>query len=458
MNVRSVFFPPALLLETLLIVTFPLMGAQGTDLQLHGEIKSHTWVSVNKGEVQANANSLSLKLSCTGENYRLYAQPELLSRGLTEADQIDELEDTQHIFNLSYDLREAYVDLYNFILPVLDIRIGKQIIVWGTGDAINPTGNLCPSDINDILDFGETLGVSSFLMNMYLQDFTLSLVFVPAFTPSRLPGGELLDSLIPQIPIPGFPPFSGTTRGSETALLDMPEKTLDESAQYAAKLLGSLWGFDISLSYYRGRYTLPVYRQIEITTDGSITDILTRGIFPKFQAVGFDFAGSLWTMGVWGEAALFFPEKVVTTTYLRGPSGPLGSSNSTAVKDVPYARYVLGTDYSFRNGLYSNIQYVYGLDSEIGVDSLNHYLLVRLEKSLFYDKLKVLPLTLILSAHRLEDIVDDHGIAWVPEIRYRPRDNLEIDLGVFLITGKGMNLLARLEEQDSLFFNVKVSF
>jgi len=144
MNVRSVFFPPALLLETLLIVTFPLMGAQGTDLQLHGEIKSQTWVSVNEGEVQANANSLSLKLSYSGENYRFYAEPELLSRGLTEADQIDELEDTQHIFNLSYDLREAYVDLYNFILPVLDIRIGKQIIVWGTGDAINPTNPLSP--------------------------------------------------------------------------------------------------------------------------------------------------------------------------------------------------------------------------------------------------------------------------------------------------------------------------
>jgi hypothetical protein len=41
------------------------------------------------------------------------------------------------------DLREAYVNAY--VGPV-DLRLGKQIIVWGRADALNPTNNLTPVD------------------------------------------------------------------------------------------------------------------------------------------------------------------------------------------------------------------------------------------------------------------------------------------------------------------------
>ena len=41
------------------------------------------------------------------------------------------------------DLREAYVNAY---LGPFDLRLGKQIIVWGRADALNPTNNLTPVD------------------------------------------------------------------------------------------------------------------------------------------------------------------------------------------------------------------------------------------------------------------------------------------------------------------------
>ena len=50
----------------------------------------------------------------------------------------------------------AYVDIYK-ILPHLDLRIGRQVVVWGTGDKFNPTNNVNTLDLSDPLLFGKAL-------------------------------------------------------------------------------------------------------------------------------------------------------------------------------------------------------------------------------------------------------------------------------------------------------------
>ncbi|HEX29698.1 TPA: hypothetical protein ENG04_06420, partial [Candidatus Poribacteria bacterium] len=91
----------------------------------------------------------------------------------------------------SIDLKEAYLDVYSFLIDNLDLRMGKQIVIWGTADRINPTSNICPDDLEDVFDFGEKLGVNSIKASLYWSvgetDLTLTGVFVPVFTPSILP-------------------------------------------------------------------------------------------------------------------------------------------------------------------------------------------------------------------------------------------------------------------------------
>ena len=53
------------------------------------------------------------------------------------------------------DLRQATLDLY---WPGLDLRIGKQVISWGTADGFSPTDNLNPRDYLDLL-WEEKIGV-----------------------------------------------------------------------------------------------------------------------------------------------------------------------------------------------------------------------------------------------------------------------------------------------------------
>lgn len=436
-----------LILSSILTFLF-CASVTAADLSISGSIQSETWAKFNNGEILNNTNKFSLNFELGTDTYRLFAGPELKILGFPDTAETSDLQNTEKVFQTSVDLREAYLDMYGFIIPALDIRVGKQIIIWGTADKINPTGNLCPSDMSDTFDFGEKLGVNSILMNLYISDFTLGLVFIPVFTPSLLPRGEVFDSFMPEIP-----PIPGTTTGDAAHNIYTPGTAIDESFQAGAKLSAFLFNYDFSLSYYWGRYSLPVMYRIDLTLDGPTTDITTKSDFPRVHVVGFDFAGSIFDMGVWGEAGLFIPEKVVANTYVNTTL-----SASTTVLDDIYVRFVLGTDYTFKNGLYYNIQFIHGFDSEIGKEYLNDYLITRIEKSFFYDKIKVLPLTLILATGDIGGIAGNYGIGYLPELQYFPADNLEIDIGALIIGGKDDNLLARLKDTDSLFLTVKVSF
>ena len=420
------------------------------ELSIYGSIQSDTRSKFNNGEILNNTNKLSLNFELGTDTYHLFASPELKIIGFPDTNETSDLQNIEQVFQTSVDLREAYLDMYGFLIPKLDIRIGKQIIIWGTADTINPTGNLCPSDLSNTFDFGEKLGVNSLLMNLYISDFTLNMVFIPVFTPSLLPRGELFNSFMPDIP-----PVTGTTTGDVTYNIHTPGNAIDQSFQAGVKLSVFFFNYDFSLSYYCGRYSLPVMYKIDLDTirTPGLTDIATKSRFPRVQVVGFDFAGSILDMGLWGEAGLFIPEKTVTNTYVNN-----ALYASTTILDDIYVRFVLGTDYTFRNGLYYNVQFVHGFDSEIGKEYLNDYLITRIEKSFFYDKIKILPLTLILATGNLGNIAGNYGIGYMPELQYFPSDNLEIDIGALLIGGKDDNLLARLKDTDSLFLTVKVSF
>ena len=50
----------------------------------------------------------------------------------------------------------AYIDIYK-LLPHLDLRIGRQVVVWGTADKFNPTNNVNTLDLSDPLLFGKAI-------------------------------------------------------------------------------------------------------------------------------------------------------------------------------------------------------------------------------------------------------------------------------------------------------------
>jgi hypothetical protein len=84
-------------------------------------------------------------------------------------------------------VREAYLEYYT---DFVDLRIGKQIIIWGKADGISITDIVSPKDLSNFLipEFDELrLGVLAARANAYVGPAVVQLVYIPRFTPSVLP-------------------------------------------------------------------------------------------------------------------------------------------------------------------------------------------------------------------------------------------------------------------------------
>jgi hypothetical protein len=408
------------------------------EVSLNGTIETENALNFKTTQLETQMNTLLLKFEYAGEGYHLFASPELKVSGLGTVSDLDGLKQVDSINPYTLNLKEAYLDVYEFLLPAVDMRVGKQIVVWGTGDRINPTGNVCPSDLSDLFDWGEKLGVPSLLLNVYLGDVIVSGFYTPVFTPALLPAN--------------FLEMAGVDLGSNT--LELPGQVLGESQQAAVKINWPMFGYDFSLSYYFGRYAIPVVNEVWGATDQSIES--SKSGFPRLHVVGADFSGSLFDLGVWGELGVFLPEAYSTKSYYDHPSYGWILTGDTAAEG--YVRYVIGTDYTFKDGTYINVQFAHGFDHEIGKDQLNDYFITRVEKSFFQDKLKVIPFTVIFTVSEWSDVANNYGLAWVPEIQYFPSDNLELDIGCYILHGSGNNIFNNLKDNDALFFKAKVSF
>ena len=182
--------------------------------------------------------------------------------------------------------------------------------------------------------------------------------------------------------------------------------------------------------------------------------------YPRQQVLGADFAGAIGVVGVWGEAALHLPEKVSAQSTFPSevpPYSPI-TSDSTTLSDAAYLQYLIGTDYTFRNSWYVNLQFLHGFLSERGAENLNDYVIFRSEKDFLNGKLTLSPLSFALGITDWGNPQNNYGIAGIPELTWRPYDNVDILLGSFLFEGAGDNIFRSLRNLDELYLRVKVSF
>jgi len=67
------------------------------------------------------------------------------------------------------ELREAYIDVYGFLISNLNLRIGRQPIMWGTSDKLNLTDNLNPEDLQGIFVFGRHLVINAQFLHGFIH-------------------------------------------------------------------------------------------------------------------------------------------------------------------------------------------------------------------------------------------------------------------------------------------------
>jgi len=206
------------------------------------------------------------------------------------------------------DVREAWAA---FNVKGVDVKVGRQIIVWGRADAINPTNNITPqnqlvlsSEVddsrlgNELLQFKTKIGQST-IQGIWVPSYRSDVLLLNS---SILPAGVSINN-------PVYPDFR-FTNGSYALRVDFTTPSVDGS-----------------VSYFNGNATLPGF---DWAMDASGLSLTPKAY--RMHVIGGDFSTTAGAYGLRGEVAAKIPT---------------GDYENTAYIPHPFGQLVLGVDRSF---------------------------------------------------------------------------------------------------------------
>ena len=390
---------------------------------------------------------------------RFYGELHALGRGYPAVGDAGDLADRDAVAPLDVRLQEAYADVYDLIVPGLELRFGRQRIAWGRGDKVNPTDNLNPDDLEDIWDYGAHLGSDGVKLTYGAAGVLVTAVFLPYFTPAVLPAGDLAAVFAAELDLP-----PGLTPGTISETVHTPAQTLQDAPTLAAKVSGRLAGFDLSASFVHHRDDFPVLRRV-VLTPGPAGALHAEAelMYPREHVAGFDLAGDLGGLGVWAEVAVFFPETVplgydVDPALLpRFAATGVSLPEPEALDGAPYVKWLVGFDYTFPFDVYVNAQFLHGFVHERGAD-LGDYVLMNLDWTVLEGILQITPVGIGLEVRDWNAPENTYSFIAMPQLTYWPADNVEILIGGRWIWGTPGATFGPLTGADETFVRLSYSF
>jgi len=435
-----------------------------------------------------NENLIKAQLTLSiSDRVKAVADVDFYWYGYSDVNDIDSATLHERVDPYRLEANAAYVDIYK-ILPKLDLRIGRQVVVWGTGDKFNPTNNLNTLDLSDPLLFGKAIANNMIRADWNpWGDLILTAVWVPIFRPAQLPRTAPLAVTTPNRPAPVQEEYIRSTLGSfamamppsQINVLTMQPDPSIANSQVGVRLAGRILGLDVSASYYHGRWGIPTPAWA-VQKPGGIVDAIV--MWPRMDVVGADLAGSiekLKGLGWWIETAVFFPQKITYGTYNdsfgghdpitfedKGTKDANGNElyqphltapefqRGTVIPSTPFVKLTAGMDFTWNKYLYSNLQYVYGFIDEFGAGQqcyarpnptlvfgdnrcearIGHYLVVGSDLKLFSDQL----LIRFFGAFKVPQMGDEDPkftAVLFPQIAWAVWDATELSVGAFVFLG-----------------------
>ena len=171
----------------------------------------------------------------------------------------------------------------------LTVEAGKQFIRWGKADLLNPTDRFAPRDYLRVVD-NEFLAVSAARLTYERSSNTVELVWVPRFTPSRIP-------LVNQrwVVLPGEVP-------ADLRISDLGAR-YPGGPQFGARWNHVGRGLEYSACFYEGFQHLPLIEARAASRYPPAAEFLRT--YPKLRLYGGDAAWPLPWFTVKAEAAYF---------------------------------------------------------------------------------------------------------------------------------------------------------
>ena len=329
---------------------------------------------------------------------------------------------------MSWNLQEAFIDYYS---DLVDIRFGRQVIAWGKADEMNPTDILNPQDLSNLSEEKNIrkIGQTALTTKWKFYNFILEAIWKMEYDNMKLPP---LDSRWAFFTIPG--------------MMELPEPEYPpnriQDTEWAFKLSRTISLFDFSVSYFDGwdNIATPIFVFDPVTQQIQLDSLK----FFRTKMVGADFAGSVASFGLWGEAAYFITDD---------KEGPMVKNS--------YLQFVIGTDYTFNNGIKINLQYFQEVNKEKSDEEITSKLGIgiplqqaasfRFEKSFG-----------AIEQHSFEVYgiydIKDRGIIFQPKLILSPADAFAIEFGVILYNGKEESIFGRFNKNDQVYLKGTYSF
>lgn len=451
-----------------ILLLFSSIDVHAADLlKLNGDIRSNLYVGLIYGDIYNyfNSNVITLKgEAIPDENVSGRFEIRLRNENISKLETLNSIKLREYVEPVSFQLYEGYIQFSSFLFENLDLRVGRQRIAWGTADGFNPTDNFSPIDLEDPLDFKNRLSVNAIMANLYLNCIDISGVLQPVFQPAILPNLDLLDSQ------------SNTMMAGYQEKLQQPQIIAPEFKAknfiYGLKIGHKGELMDFSLSYYHGYVNIPVLRDIKIESSGFSLKSITPGlVFPKQDVIGLDTAMNLFDIGLFGEMALIFPQKVSPLYYINDtlidnkdrkmyglPEG------GVSVEDTPFIKFAGGVDYTFRGGYYINLQYIRGFFNELSSSQVNNYIFVYMKKDLFDSRLEIHPSfgfeydTDNDTLFEMERTDDEKAYIFALEVNYTPFSTGKITIGGAVARGDEGSNLKMFEKMDQVYLRFRSDF
>lgn len=322
------------------------------------------------------------------------------------------------------ELEQLYVDIYT---PSADLRIGRQLVSWGTADGINPTDYINPKDLFDPLEAEfRKKPLTMVQATYYGSQGSITGVIVPEFNGQEVPE-QVAESFPIEFPEPNEP------------------EDWQERIQYGLRAETYLAGYDWQLSLYRGWDPYPALWSIaQPNPQGDPPVILSpHASYRRITKAGLAFAGTLGDVGLWGEGARMWPEKIRELE-----DNPLAFSAND-----PWTQMIVGLDYTFLADLYTSVQYLwqsrgsafipYGQD-----DKAQSYLILQGRYTHWDHELELVGMT---------NITDG---SWVlnPKYAYRAAPAVKVYVGGRFFCGDGDSEFGQAQDEDMVKAGIEFSF
>ena len=431
-------------------------------------------------------NTAGLRAAWDSGDIGAQADLKLVFWGGSGVSRLSDLTDRRYTDQYRLESDALYIEFYDLMVEGLDLRLGRQIVNWGSADQFNPTSVVNPLDLEDRIKFGDRVANEMAVLTWntpfeasWIEEVVLQGVVVPVFRTNMIPASGFVvfsdtDLLAQQANSPALESMAQLAGPFETAggqfnfnvgvdsNLDMATKHAQFGGQFSANVLG----VSLAASYFNGYSDIPYVSKITPTvtepdtgddSGGSFLDLiqgaslddlaelgpiiettdLTGFIvdnevilrYPKIQMMGGQFSTSLdflGGMGLWGEVAVFSHDDLALDLDLVSLVGT--TESEVTLESGTFTKVAAGIDYSILRNWYVNIQYLRGFVDEFGENNLNQY--VVLVNDLKFINETMLVRTVVV--HQLEELT---GLVY-PNIIFSAFEGGELSIGGLVYYGK----------------------